>query len=146
MDTSKYYINNQTTGVEVYINGATTKYVSVTGNMITPLDTGLVERTEQLKIVLDKYMQRPNNAKAPAATAQPLPQAAQPQLLDDQLIKKILTSRSGLTFSLLYDGDTSTYGGDHSSADLALCNILAASSLLSPKTPLRSTGFSVPAS
>ena len=71
-------------------------------------------------------MQRPNNATAPAATAQPLPQAAQPQLPDDQLVHKILTSRSGLTFSLLYDGDTNAYGGDHSSADFALCNILAA--------------------
>ena len=35
-DKNRYYINNQKLGLEVYIAGQTNKYVTVTGNTLTP--------------------------------------------------------------------------------------------------------------
>ena len=35
-DKARYYINNQKAGLEVYIAGCTQKYVTVTGNTLTP--------------------------------------------------------------------------------------------------------------
>ncbi len=52
-DKARYYINNPKLGLEVYIAGATQKYVTVTGNTFTPgLD--LEKRGEQLRAVLEK--------------------------------------------------------------------------------------------
>ena len=54
-DKARYYINNQKAGLEVYIAGATSKFVTVTGDTLTPgLD--LQERGEQLQQVLEKFM------------------------------------------------------------------------------------------
>jgi hypothetical protein len=44
---------------------------------------------------------------------------------DEAVIAKIRQSKQGLKFDRLFAGDTSDYGGDHSSADFALCNILS---------------------
>ena len=46
-------------------------------------------------------------------------------LNDDEIINKIRNSQYAQEFINLYNGNTSKYGGDHSSADLALCKILA---------------------
>lgn len=48
-----------------------------------------------------------------------------PNLTDEEIIEKIRQSKQGALFSKLFDdGDTSDYADDHSSADLALMNIL----------------------
>jgi len=55
------------------------------------------------------------------------PGASEAELLheDELLLAKAKSSR-GESFKALFDGDTSAYGDDHSAADLALCNMLAA--------------------
>jgi putative DNA primase/helicase len=62
----------------------------------------------------------------------PIPPAPQPRrrpspvALDDAaLVAKARTAKNGAKFSRLWDGDTSLHGDDESSADLALCEILA---------------------
>ena len=56
-DKERYYINNQKAGLEVYISGATNKYVTVTGDEISQ-NRGIEECTDALQVVLDKYMRR----------------------------------------------------------------------------------------
>lgn len=61
---------------------------------------------------------------ATAATSTPSPSV--PIDLDDrELIEKARASSNGAKFERLWAGDLSDYGGDHSQADLGLCNILA---------------------
>lgn len=126
-DSTRYYINNQQLGFEVYVAGFTKKYVSVTGSTNMP-GASLVDRTPQLTYVLDKYMRRSTPA-APEAPAQPQPlqpPAGCPQLSDSQIIQNIRNSRSGPLLDALLSGDMRAYGNDHSRADMAACDILAA--------------------
>lgn len=51
-----YYINNQKKGLEIYIAGATSKFVTITGNAIN--NNSIVDGTAKLQEVLDMYMQR----------------------------------------------------------------------------------------
>ena len=44
---------------------------------------------------------------------------------DDELVERILASRSGVVIRALLAGDCSAQGGDHSAADMALCDHLA---------------------
>ena len=115
-DKIKYLINNQKLGLEVYVSGATNRFVTVTGNAYR--DGVISNMTDKLQIVLDKYMLRPNITK-PAAT-----QSSQSFLTDETLFKKACTASNGKAFIALWKGDTSKYGS-HSEADLALCNMLA---------------------
>lgn len=113
-DKTRYYINNQQAGLEVYIAGCTNKFVTVTGNAWFP-GRDLEERGEELAVVLEKYMVRPQ------AKAQP----TSPAELDDQaLIEKARASKNGAQFAALWSGDVSGYAS-HSEADMALCNWLA---------------------
>src|SRR5690606_31006881 len=47
------------------------------------------------------------------------------ELSDDDIIMKAAAAKNGPAFSRLWAGDTSDYNNDHSSADQALCNMLA---------------------
>lgn len=44
---------------------------------------------------------------------------------DDELVERMLASRSGVVIRALLAGDCSAQGGDHSAADMALCGHLA---------------------
>lgn len=114
-DKDRYYINRQKIGLEVYIAGNTNKYVTVTGNTLTP-GVDLEERGEQLAAVLEKYMVRPRASKQKPTP--PLTPA------DRDLIKRAKRSKRGAEFSALWAGDSVDYES-HSEADIALCNMLA---------------------
>ena len=112
-DKEQFYINNQKAGIEVYVAGATNKFVTVTGD--TVCGSELQERTEALKGVLDKYMRRP--AKPPEEARE----ACAPMLSDEQVLAKAMTNPK---FADLWSGGL----GDSpsaSEADLATCAILA---------------------
>ena len=57
-DKTRYYINNQKLGLEIYVSGATHKFLTVTGSALR--ERGLEDRSQQLLTVLEKYMERPN--------------------------------------------------------------------------------------
>ena len=61
-DKNKYYINNQKLGLEVYVAGATNKCVTITGQTIN--NGQILLANDQLKTLLDKYMQRPSPNKS----------------------------------------------------------------------------------
>ena len=127
-DKARYYITNQRAGLEIYIAGCTQKYVTVTGDTLTPgLD--LEERGEQLRAVLERYMLRPQReATVPSPAPGPLDWndeiTGAADLDDSALIEKIKRSKSGARFSPLWAGDITGYKSA-SEADMALCNILA---------------------
>lgn len=125
-DRARYYINNQKSGLEAYIAGVTQKFVTVTGNTLTP-SLELKERGPQLCVVLEKYMVRPR-AKTPTPSPAPMDWDAEigggAAALDDlALIQKAQRARNGVQFSALWAGDTSGYKSA-SEADIALCNAL----------------------
>lgn len=127
-DKDKYLMKNGKRGLEIYIGGQTARYVTVTGHAV--LDGAEVGvRDSELQQVLDTYMLRQT---APAGNSQPEPYSQSGQTpkgltqADEELIERIYHSDSGAQFSALMDGDMSSCNGDHSSADLALANILAA--------------------
>ena len=114
-DKDRYYINRQKIGLEVYIAGNTNKYVTVTGNTLTP-GVDLEERGEHLAAVLEKYMVRPRASKQKPTP--PLTPA------DRDLLNRAKRSKRGVEFSNLWAGDGVAYES-HSEADIALCNMLA---------------------
>ena len=56
-DSKRYYIMNHKAGIEVYVAGATKKYVTLTGHTCENYVFG--DRTRELQILLDKFMCRP---------------------------------------------------------------------------------------
>ena len=118
-DKARYYINNQKLGLEVYIAGGTNKFVTVTGDALTP-GFNLEERGEQLAAVLEKYMVRPQ-VKKPTPSA---PSGGVVDMDDQALIEKAKRGRNGAQFTALWNGDTTGYQSK-SEADIALCNMLA---------------------
>ena len=128
-DKSRYYTMNAKQGLEVYVSGATSKFLTATGNSAPWAGAfPIYERAEALQIVLDRYMVRPartapeattvNNSFTVNGTQAPL------DLSDADIIAKAHKARNGATFGALWNGDTSGYGS-HSEADMALCNLLA---------------------
>ena len=55
-DSKRYYINNRNTHVEVYAPDVTGKFLMLSGKAIHGSDVN--ERSKQLQVVLDKYMER----------------------------------------------------------------------------------------
>lgn len=126
-DKGTYLMKNGKLGLEIYVGGQTARYVTVTGHAILPgAEVGV--RDSELRQVLDTYMLR-QTAAAGSSQQKSYSQSGQaPKDLtqaDEELIERIANSDSGEQFSALMDGDMSSCNGDHSSADMALTNILA---------------------
>lgn len=118
-DKKRHYIKHPRNGLEVYIAGCTSRYVTITGS--TLMAPAFADRSEEIATVLERYMLR---ADAPMA-ARPAT-AVSVSMADFDLVSKIRASSQGEMFHRLFDaGDTSAHSGDDSAADLALCNILA---------------------
>lgn len=117
-DDKVYYINNQKSGLEIYLPGMTWKYVSVTGNTLRRRD--MIDRTDRLQPILDKYMKR---KQQPTQTAAPMP-GTPADISDAELIEKAKSAKNGVKFTTLWEGGLYSYASQ-SEADQALCNLLA---------------------
>lgn len=115
-DKEKYYLKNPHNGVEIYVCGVTNRFVTMTGN--TVYNYPLREVNEELQGVLDDCMVRPTTAEK-STHKRDVPAVSLP---DEELLSKAMRNEK---FRALFDGDMSAYNNDHSSADLALCNMLA---------------------
>lgn len=60
-DKSRYYENNRKIGMEMYFGGCTTKFITVTGNVIR--DVSIRDCSDVLPEIMDKYMSRPIDDK-----------------------------------------------------------------------------------
>ncbi len=115
-DTKRFYIMNHQAGIEVYVAGATNKYVTVTGNRCEDYEYG--DRTQELQTLLDKFMRRPEPAAENAINAK------NSDLSMEQLLQLAKGSKNGTAFTALWDGSLEGYSSP-SEADLALCGHLA---------------------
>ena len=125
-DVGRYYIMNHKKGIEVYVAGATNKYVTVTRKACEAYEFG--DRTEELKILLDQFMKRPEKQGETFAgnainTGNAVNAGESVPDLED-IVELAKASRSGNAFSVLWDGSTVGYSS-HSEADMALCSYLA---------------------
>lgn len=94
------------------------RYFIVTGKPYgepKPIREATQEGAELVKRYFSKASTGEKKQEAPSANA----------MTDDELMSRIRKSTQGFLFESLWDGDTSSYNGDDSAADLALCNILA---------------------
>ena len=122
-DTGRYYINNQKAGLEIYVAGATKKYVSVTGRSLR-LQNALQRRERQLFQMLERYMVRPA-AQVPPTPMEPAIRPGTSLTLEDtDLLNLARNARNGAAFARLWEGDSWGYQSQ-SEADMALCNQLA---------------------
>jgi len=128
-DTGKYYvkqsdvkINGQSTGIglEIYVAGQTKRFLTVTGNTIRCMD--MIDRSDSVLKVIEKYMLRPMQAAQMLTDTSPA--SAVDDIPDNDLLTIAARAADGARFCALWNGDTSAYGSQ-SEADLALCNILA---------------------
>lgn len=118
-DKDSYYIMNSNRKLEVYVAGATRKFVTVTGDRFE--DFEMRDCTQQLQIVLDKYMK-----KKTSTTVAVNGEFAVNEILavNDGMPERAFNARNGAKFKRLYSGDISDYDSQ-SEADFALCDFLA---------------------
>ena len=109
-DRERYYIKNPNNGIEVYTDGTTNRFVTMTGD--TLYGYPINDNTDALAHVLEKYMVRPSKT-------------APKKLTDDDIITKASASRQGDKFNALWSGNISPWYTSRSEADQALCSILA---------------------
>lgn len=109
-DKNKYYLKNPSNGVEFYISGMTNRFMTITGNTLFNLPIRRMN-SNGISEFLNQYMRRQKKSADDMAA-----------LTDEQIIEK---ASKNAKFDSLFRGDTTAYNNDHSSADLALCNILA---------------------
>lgn len=62
VDKATYYINNSKLGLEIYVEGSTAKFVTITGNMTYSYLSNIVD-LDDIKPVLDQYMKKPEASK-----------------------------------------------------------------------------------
>ena len=126
--------------LEVYAHPSH-RYLTVTGHHWAGSASEVTEQQAALDWLHQRFMASTEGQQAThkAATAQgergnaqvppdPVEAALPPAtaLTDDELLEKARAASNGAEFSRLFDqGDLSGHKGDHSSADLALCNHLA---------------------
>lgn len=117
-DKTMYYVNNRKHGLEVYLPGATNRFVTVTGDMYR---AGTVtENSEALQSVLDTFMKK--NARTAISIIEPVS-----YLTDEQVIEHALHMKpeSAEKFRDLYNGKWEDRYNSQSDADMALISMLA---------------------
>lgn len=121
-DKDAFYIKHPINGLEVYGEGYTKRYVTVTGDALS--DKPIADRGGQLSGVLERYMKRENAAAPPSP---PVCIPAPGVSLDDlSVIGTALKAKNGEKFQRLWDGSAAQEAGaDHSRLDLSLCVMLA---------------------
>lgn len=100
--------------IEMYSEG---RFFTVTGNVFEGKNN-LEERTEQTKIILEKYL------KSETEKQEKEPKLNSFNLSDEDIITKALNAKNGSKFQDLWAGNLAGNKSD-SEADQALCNILA---------------------
>jgi hypothetical protein len=101
------------------------RFFTFTGRKLDGTTPTIESRPEQILAVHAKYLQGPEPPRADVPpSAGPVDEGA--ALTDSEILTRALAAANGEKFtSLFVSGDTSTYGGDDSAADLALCDLLA---------------------
>jgi putative DNA primase/helicase len=100
LNKEKYYINNQKSGLEIYISENTNKYVTITGNVLSPNKINEID----ISYILEKYMLRDNTVEKKKFN------------IEDYTDEKLLE---------LWNTEAPGENSNENELDLALCNKLA---------------------
>lgn len=103
-------------GIEIY---SKSRFIAMTGNVLFDYPATIEERQAELDSVYLKYLNEPEELKGQTST-----QRQNLNFSDTEIIDKARKAKNGEEFSRLYDGKISD-AEDHSSLDLALCNMIA---------------------
>ena len=107
IDNTLFYVKNSKADIECYVGGATYRYMTFTGDMVSNVPM-LTDCTRKFIYFLYKYMRKNNDD------------------IETILEKARKNRKSGNKFKKLFDdGDKSDYGNDDSGADMALADLLA---------------------
>ena len=120
-DKEEYYINCNKYGLEMYIAGETSHFLTITGNVFRT--GGMTVTGENLDSFKNTYMKRPALERAEIQ----VPEGGS-ILSDEEVMVKCYRSQGGETFARYYDGDWTKPGDpnwSHSQADLSVCRRLA---------------------
>lgn len=127
----KYHQKNVKLDIECYIGGITKRYFTYTGDVIN--DKSITDCTKELLTFLDKYMLKETKTKSKSTTHTDEDIKStiytDSDITDDicnYIIEIIKESKQSEKFEkLFFKGDITDYDENDSSADLALCDILA---------------------
>ena len=114
-DKTVYYINNRTHGLEVYLPGATNRFVTVTGDQYRP--GSVPHDMAALQTVLDTFMKR----KSQVTNSHIEPCS---YLSDEQVLEHAKASANGERFMDYYNGDWQKYFDNQSDADMGFVSML----------------------
>jgi hypothetical protein len=113
--------NHPDAAIEMYCEG---RFFTMTGKHLEGTPITIEDRQEEVDAVYQKMLQL--SAKPTPQPKQAIKTPTHPvSLTDQELIEKACSASNGEKFSALWYGDTSAYANDASSADQALCNMLA---------------------
>ncbi len=105
--------------IEIYVKG---RFLTITGDHLPNTPITIEKRQEEL----DGFYAEVFDKGVLNIDAKPIPKALPaPNISDVELIEKAIKAKNGAKFKALWEGDISSYNNDDSSADQALCNILA---------------------
>lgn len=107
---------------EAYTSG---RYFTVTNNSFGAVKKVRTVSPEEAVEILSLIGYPWNEALAPTKEKQATLASSASTLDDDQVLKKMFTSKNGKKIEALYNGDLTDYSNDASSADLSLCSHLA---------------------
>jgi putative DNA primase/helicase len=108
-------MRHEKSAVEVYDDG---RYFTITGKHVPNTPEQIEPRQTELDTIRAR-LDSPTQSAKQKAPMHPI------DLSDFQLTERARSASNGTRFAALWQGDTSGYGGDDSSADQALCNLLA---------------------
>lgn len=116
-----YYMKNPKNNLEIYIAGATNRFFTFTEDKIST--DNFRDITREVKVFIDEYMHR-NDLRKSNIKGDDMNNNWETK--KEEILTAIKASKNGQKFcKLYYDRDISDYGYDESSADLALCDMLA---------------------
>lgn len=118
-DKSKYYTNDHSIGLEVYLSGATNKFVTLTGNEYE-VKYPVRDCTDEVMLILNKYMLKQN--KSVQVRGDLIVPGS--KLSDNMVIEKALNAKNGYKFQALWSGNLLN-NKSQSEADMSLAMILA---------------------
>ena len=108
--------NDTISGLEIYDTG---RYFTMTGFRVGGTPATIEARQAELNEICEIHFEKKEKPIKEHKAKQSL------NLSEKEIIEKAMKATNGSEFTRLYNGDISGNGNDHSSADLALCNILA---------------------
>lgn len=130
-DTAVYYTKNSRYGLEIYLPGYTSRFVTVTGN--TYREGNVSSDMDALQVVLDSFMLRVASDSAGASQGSNTDntdkiKTPHAYLTDEQVLAKAYASANGSLFKDLYEGNWQEHADKYpsqSEADMAFAAMLA---------------------